>query len=321
MSSADLWQLYRIAQLYYREGKTQEEISAAISLSRSQISRLLDKARDMGIVRIEVALPEELETGPLTDFLRQNMGLDNLILVPVEDDWDSHKITDAIARTGAFYLPRLIRGSQVIGIGWGETMYRTAQALKTRPLGGEPVFIPMIGASGSNNPYLQINAIIDRISERLQGDSFFANLPAFREKNVPLTAYENKRLSMLHDYWDHVEAAVFGLGTKESCQGAFDEEVSLASQERIMSSDVVGDVLSQFFFADGSILEQDESFHTNAFPAERLKGLRKTICLAGGPRKVRALIGAARAGYYKNLITDTRTAALIYEHLRSDITI
>lgn len=319
MVSTDLWQLYRIADSYYNQSRTQEEISRKENISRSQVSRLLDKARSLGIVKIEVNLPAGLEAEPLKDFLRQHLRLEKLILVPVEMDWDEHIRADAIARVAAQELPRLLKGSLVIGSGWGETMYRTAAALKPHPLGGDPLIIPLIGTSGSNNPYLQINTIIDRMSENLGGDSFFANLPAFREKNVPFTAYENKRLNMLHEYWNHVDAAVFGLGSRDSGKGSFDEEVSLASQMRIWETDVVGDVLAQFFFEDGSLLPRDESYHTNAFPLERLKGLPRTICLAGGARKVEALLAAARSGFFKTLITDTGTASLLYEKLRSEI--
>lgn len=321
MASTDLMLLYRIASLYYREGKTQEEISAQENISRSQISRLLEKAREQGVVRIDVALPHVLESGPLTDFLKTQLKLERLILAPVEDEWDAQRISESVARTGAEWLPRLLRGARVIGLGWGETMYRMAATLRRRVLGGEPVFVPLIGASGSTNPFLQINTILDRVSESMEGDRFFANLPAFREKNIPLTTYENKRLSMLHDYWDQVDTAVFGLGTRDSSRGSFDEEVSQASQERIMKTEVVGDILSQFFFPDGSILPPDESYHSNAYKAERLKSLPRTICMAGGEAKVEALIAAARGGYFKTLVTDVRTAELIYERIRRNVTV
>ncbi|MBP3729481.1 MAG: hypothetical protein J6H18_04385 [Lachnospiraceae bacterium] len=320
MASTDLWQLYRIADSYYRQSRTQEEISRKENISRSQVSRLLDKARALGIVKIEVTLPEGLEAEPLRDFLRQRLNLEALILVPVEKDWDENRTAEAIARTAALRLPRLLKGARVVGTGWGETMYRTAAALSPQSIGGEFLVVPLIGTSGSNNPYLQINTIINHFSEKLGGDGFFANLPAFREKNVPFTAYENKRLNMLHEYWTHVDAAVFGLGSRDSGKGSFDEEVSLASQQRIWDTDVVGDVLAQFFFEDGSFLPKDGSYHTTAFPAERLKHLPRSICLAGGPRKAKALLAGARSGFFKTLITDTRTAALMYEKLRSEMT-
>lgn len=319
MRAADLWQLYRIASMYYREGKTQEEISEWENISRSQVSRLLDQARKQGVVRIEVTLPESLREETLAEFLEKNLGLEKLVLAPVEEGWDAGRLALTIARTAAVHLPRLLKNAKTVGLGWGDTMYRTAAALPHRTLGGEPIFVPLIGASGNNKPSLQINTIIDRFSDHLQGDRFFVNLPAFREKNVPLTAYENKRLRMLKEYWESLDAAVFGLGDRHSGLSFFDEEVSDDAMERISRSEVVGDILSQFFFADGSLLAPDESYHTNAFPLEKLPALPRTICLAGGINKAEALLTAARAGYFKILITDSLTAQALYEKIRSEI--
>ena len=319
MAAADLWQLYRIASQYYREGKTQEEISAKENISRSQVSRHLEQARRLGIVKIDVSLPTSLKEDSLTGFLERNLKLERVILASVEESSGIDGIRDAIAETAAANLPKLLKGSHVIGLGWGETMYRTASALPHRTIGPDPVFVPLIGASGSSKPSLQINTIIDRFSEHLQGDRFFVNLPAFREKDFPLTTYENKRLRLLKEYWESVDTAIIGLGNKESGFSLFEEEVSESALTRITRADVVGDILSQFFFEDGTLLTPDESYHTNAYPAARLRTLSRSICLAGGREKVVPLLTAARAGYFKTLITDTRTAHALYEQIRREI--
>ena len=319
MSKADLWQLYRIASLYYREGRTQEEISERENVSRSQVSRLLDHARQLGIVKIDVTLPDQLREETLTHFLEKNLKLEKLILAPVEKDFTDAQVTAAVAQTAAAVLPRLLKNATAVGLGWGETMYRTAASLPNRSVGSETLFLPLIGASGNSQPSLQINTIIDRFSEHLQGDRFFVNLPAFREKTVPLTAYESKRLRMLREYWDGLDTAVIGLGGLRTDLSFFDDEVSEASLARIEHSGVVGDILSQFFFEDGSLLEADESYYTNALPLERLPELPRTICLAGGQEKTVAILAAARAGYFKILITDTNTAQALYEQIRREI--
>ena len=319
MSKADLWQLYRIATLYYKEGRTQEEISERENVSRSQVSRLLDHARQLGIVKIDITLPEFLREETLTEFLEKNLRLEKLILAPAEKEWDKMQVTAAIAQTAASVLPKLLKNAKVVGLGWGETMYRTALALPNRSVGEETLFVPLIGASGSSRPSLQINTIIDRFSEHLQGDRFFVNLPAFREKSVPLTAYESKRMRMLREYWDTMDTAVIGLGGPYMGTNFFEEEVSQTAMERVARSDTVGDILSQFFFADGSVLEADENYLTNALPLEELPRLPKTVCLAGGREKTEAILTAAREGYFRILITDTNTAQALYDQIRREI--
>ncbi len=322
MASVDYLKLYHVAQRYYQEGLTQAQISERENISRSQVSRMLDAARELGIVRIEVTLPEEMDRDSLGAFLQERLGLKRVILAEVDPDMrDERSISLAVAQEAAKVLPRLLRGCRVVGLGWGKTMYRMASCLSFRQNRRDTVFVPLIGASGNDNPFLQINTIIDRVAEHLNGDLYFTNLPAFREKEVPLTAYESKRLQLLHEYWDHLDAAVFGMGSRTGSDEFFDEEIPAASRERIRKEPVIGDLLSQFFCADGSLLAPDEGYHTNAFPAGRLKNINNAICLAGGSEKTDALLTAAQAGYFKILITDTNTAGQMYDRIRNEVTL
>ena len=51
--------LLKVAQLYYEQGLTQNEIAKKLFISRSNISRLLTQAREAGIVEIKVHYPFE----------------------------------------------------------------------------------------------------------------------------------------------------------------------------------------------------------------------------------------------------------------------
>lgn len=317
MSSPDLYQLYRVAYQYYCLGKTQQQISESENFSRSQVSRMLDRAKDMGIVRIEVVLPEETDERTLCAFLQRHLGIDEVILAPL--DRENGDVTEAIARRAAEYLPRVLRASRKAGIGWGHTVHRMSSLLEYRGPAGNTDYIPLIGSAGVSEPCLQINTIIDRVAERMQGRAFFSNLPTYREKNVPLTPFENKRLITLKQYWTELDTAVFGLGSTDDATMSFDEEVPLESRRRILKESVVADILSQYFYSDGRLLKPDESYHTNAFPLEKLPQLTRSVCLAGGPKKVTGIIAAAKKHYFKTLITDTETAGEIYKRIRGEI--
>ena len=47
----------RVAELYYDENKTQDEVGALLKISRWKVGRLLTQARERGIVRIEIVHP------------------------------------------------------------------------------------------------------------------------------------------------------------------------------------------------------------------------------------------------------------------------
>jgi deoxyribonucleoside regulator len=51
-------------ELYYRQGRSQKDVAAALGVSAATVSRLLKRAFDEGLVRVELDLPrtQELET-------------------------------------------------------------------------------------------------------------------------------------------------------------------------------------------------------------------------------------------------------------------
>ena len=65
-------------ELYYKQGRSQKDIAVALGVSAATVSRLLKRAMDEGLVRVELDLPrtEELESG-----LVQTYGLREAVVV------------------------------------------------------------------------------------------------------------------------------------------------------------------------------------------------------------------------------------------------
>ena len=55
--SYNLELLHKVAQLYYIEDLKQESIARRLKISRYKVSRVLKRAKDKGMVRIEVIGP------------------------------------------------------------------------------------------------------------------------------------------------------------------------------------------------------------------------------------------------------------------------
>ena len=93
-----------------------------------------------------------------------------------------------------------------------------------------------------------------------------------------------------------------------------DQLIYEASEEYfniLYNSDVKGDVLSNFFFDDGSFLDVSDYYLQMSYNPLDLKKINKVICISGGIRKVEPLIIAAKNHYYNILITDRITAKSI----------
>ena len=53
-AEAEVQKLVEVARMYYERNMTQAEIAAKLGVSRPLVGKLLEKAREMGIVNIEI---------------------------------------------------------------------------------------------------------------------------------------------------------------------------------------------------------------------------------------------------------------------------
>lgn len=316
----ELTLLYRIARRYYIDKLSQSEIAEMENISRSQISRLLDRAEELGVVTISVQMPADPELAALADAVKRGLGLADLVIAPMENGrGDKERTQEAIATAAAGYLGKALRGAKTVGLGWGRTMYQTSLLLSYRSGFDDVMFVPLVGISGATNPCLQINTIVDRVAEKHHAQSYFVGVPAFRERSIETSGLDEARIRKLEDYWESLDAAVLGLGAAPHGEGSlFVSEIDPAYAEQVVDSGAVGDILSQYFLPDGSVFAFDAAYRQVAFDIRRLSSVKKVICLAGGEDKLAGILAGARKRYFSVLVTDSVTARAIYDILRKE---
>ncbi len=309
--------VYRVATLYYAQKMTQEQIAAKENISRSQVSRLLDKAVEFGIVSITINMPSDLDQAELAKVLARKLGLSEVLIADAPADLcrNGEMARQFVAEKAAQQLPRLLSSCKNIGIGWGRTLYETSLLLPKVSGQARQTFIPLLGASGDDVQCLQINNIVDRFSERLSGHGIFTNILTIRGKAEQLSPIEQSRVDNLRSLWTDLDAAVYGIGTMPDNHNAIFSEFSGDYVETIQKSGTIGDILAQYFYPDGTCFSYDDRYVITSYPIERMRHLKKGICIAGGEEKVPVLLAAAQNRFYTTLITDAHTARLMFTKL------
>lgn len=319
---SDLTLLYRIAKYYYMERRTQQEIADIENISRSQISRLLARAMDEGIVSYKVELPIEMDVCSMHSELEELLNLKRVILIPSQYNgkgvFQDEEQNRNLAVGAADYLNDLLIDSKVIGVGWGRTMYLTSQYLHYKHMSKDVTVVPLVGASGDRNPNLQINTIVDRFSEHINAERIYVNSLALSQSKYQRSPYEESMLQSLIEYWEMLDSAVIGIGAPPSVSKTMIYEFSEDYVKTIKSSRAIGDILSQFYYKNGKLLELPEEYQLLAYDIERLKALPNVIAIAAGNRKVDSIITAAKMGIIKTLITDYDTAKEILEKAQNN---
>ena len=304
--------LYRVAKAYYKDKKTQQEIADIENFSRSQISRILKRAEDEGLVTYTLNFPVVVDEVAMAQQLQKVLGLEQVVLIPSFYQEGQKPNADLVCKNLALgaveKLPQLLGDAKNIGIGWGRTLYNASLCIRPQRYVKGRTFLPLIGSSGDNNPMLQVNTIVDRFGERFHADRKYINMQSFWAKDA-LGDEVPACLAGLLEKWKQLDAAIVGIGGPPVGNvNNLISEFPRSYKRQVQNSGTMGDILSQFFYEDGRIFQMDTNYRLLALSIEDLRKVKNVIAMASGTEKRDAIRVAARLGYIKTLITDYNTA-------------
>jgi len=303
----------KVARLYYERDKTQTEIAARLDLSQASVSRLLKRAREVGMVRTIVSIPESTHAD-LEEALQERFGLKQAIVADVPRDRDED-ILRGIGAAAAFYVETTLHPNEVVGISsWSVSLLTMVDHMQ--PVRNVPgtVVLQILGGIGNPTAEVHANHLTTRLARLVNGEPRF--LPAggvvgsARSREVLLEdPYVRDAIAM----FDKVTLALVGVGTVRPSQllassgNAFSGE-ELASLER---AGAVGDICVHFFDRNGMPVHHPVHDRVIGMSLEQIRAVPRSVAVAGGQRKVAALRGCLRGRLVNVLVTDCFTARAI----------
>ena len=121
----------RVARLHFLDDRSKVDIAAELGISRFRVARLLESARSMGMVRIEIGMPGILDAA-LSAELAAAFGLRYAFVYDFPDDSDSslrHRLGEAAGEA----LADIATPADVIGIAWSRSLSGLARGLTSFP--------------------------------------------------------------------------------------------------------------------------------------------------------------------------------------------
>jgi lsr operon transcriptional repressor len=305
----DHQKLVRVAWLYYRDNLTQAEIAQRLRVSRPTVARLLDRARQRGIVTIDI---DTTGVGglELVNGLRERYHLRDVVIVPDLDEATSAEVTNSrLAVEAAQYMRRFLHPGAVIGIGWGDTVLRTLLALSPASLTG--VSFPTITGG------------IDAYTTKVSGTSNNGIANYIRFVPAPLLASSaaiasalrhEKAVTSVLDMVRASDVALVGIGG--AIASATILQTGVVTQEQVEDyheRGAVGDILGEWYDKDGTVLAVDLQKVRVGLDISELRTMRHVVAVAGGIDKLAAIQGALNGGYLHALITTEDVAQGLME--------
>lgn len=305
-------QLLRVAQLYYEQGRTQDEIGKELHLTRWKIGRLLEEARSVGIVRIQIVHPQARRTD-IEHELQKRFGLVECIVVPTAEGVLDYR--GPVANAAADFLRNRGMTIRTLGVSWGNTLQDIAAALPA----GWNKGIEVIQINGSISRSVRPTtaaSVATSIAHSGEGRETLLPVPAIVEQVATKSALD--REPFVKEVLNKGRAAdvlLFSLGALDS-ESVLVESGAITEQEltRLQSAGACGDVLAHYITSDGQIADADLESRTMGLSLDDLRQARCAVAVASGPRKTGVISGALTSGLCSVLITDELTARRILEN-------
>ncbi|MGN1414278.1 MAG: sugar-binding transcriptional regulator [Anaerovoracaceae bacterium] len=315
----DTMTILRIAKYYYIDGLSQQEIAYKENIHRTQISRLLKQAREEGYVKIQISAPDSASADSIARELEHRLGLREVFVTPALSESEGEDQSQSLYFFAARHLETLLPSSSRVGIGVGKTMYQVAAQLSCRKPDHSMEFYSLAGYSGSENPYLQGSVIADFFARAFCGSCHYNNFPILTSRDT-MSSLDQTRFDAFRQACGRLDTVILSIGGPFSDDYPYFEEFSLAIRDFDLArafSRPHGNLLGHVFYEDGSLLQLPEPFMLTSMGPSHLQAVPRVICIAGGSRKIPAIISAARQGYISSLITDKQTAEGMLEKLQS----
>lgn len=308
-SNARLDDAARAGWLYYVAGRTQDEIAAAMSISRQSAQRLvsLAVAEKLVKVRLDHPIAECLE---LASAVAQKFGLKQVEVVPTDPGSDT--TPTGIAEAGAAELERWLKQPQplIIAMGTGRTLRAMIDQLSAMECPQHKI-VSLTGNISPDGSAAYFNVIFS-MADAVKAPHFPMPLP------VIVSSKEERDL--LHRQ-PLVEPTI-ALGQKSDVTFVGIGEMTMnapllqdgflkqAEMQALLDAGATGEICGWIFDANGQLLDDpvNERVASMAIPSRETSTV---IGMARGKRKHAAILAAVKGGHINALITDEDAAKFL----------
>jgi DNA-binding transcriptional regulator LsrR (DeoR family) len=292
-----------------------DAIGDELKVSRSSVSRLLQMARDRGIVEVKIHTPEDAPRR-MANQIQATFGV-NAHLVPVAESASPIDRLERVALTAARMLSTFFFSGMTMGVAWGSTTAAVSRNLVARPLKAARV----VQLNGAGNTFTTGVTYSGEILRRF-GEAFGATVeqfpvPAFFDDPAAKeTLWRERSTKRILDIQASMDVVLFGLGVNHAEVPSQVYSAGYLNNEDLKSLDangIVGDIATVFYRADGSSNDIDLNRRSTGPSLDVIRSVPRKICVVSGISRIPSLRGALAGKYISDLIMDEGTAEALLQ--------
>jgi deoxyribonucleoside regulator len=303
--------IFEAARLCYDFDISQREVAKTLGISPATLTRLLQKAKEVGIITIAVQPPYEYvrNLNELASKTKQKLAIGEVIIVP--SSYKSEVVRKELGFASARCISSVLTEGMTVGFSGGRSIAEIIPFLKKSFM--QLQVVQLMGGVSPTEIKIQADVIARETSSRLGGICHVIHSPAIFPHEASLAELLNNRIvSEVIKNFDTLDVAVVGIGAFNSdnplmqCGFLNDEEI-----KQLLAVGCVGDICGHFFNQEGQECDPALSRRILGVQLSQLIKTPKVIVVAAGLDKVSAIIAACKVKVPKTLVTDIATAKQI----------
>jgi len=297
-----------VARRFYIAGESQVTIARTLGIDASTVSRYLKRARDDGIVHVEIRRPRRLRDD-LAGELASRFGLKRALVAAGESESEAY--TNVALAAAEYIKGQLVNGLR-LGLSWGRMLSAVIRAMGSTTITGLEISL-LHGGVGSVSDGIQGHELARHLASLNVGSRVqYLHAPLLVDSpDIREAMLRDGTIKATLDAAGNVELALVGIGAlDDSAPLVRYGHISAGDRAALLGAGAVGDIATRFFTIDGRPVHVLDD-RLLAVDWDSLRRVPSLVAIASGPYKRDAIIGALSTGCVDVIVTDESTASAI----------
>ncbi len=300
--------MLEIARRYYLAEESKVEISQALGMSRFKVARLLQEARESGVVRITFNLGGEVDDD-LSGQLARHLGLNRAVVVEAYGSVeDVRKIVGAQAGT---VLAGTVASGETLGLAWGRTLTHMIESISRLPS------VHILQLNGAVGPSLSQSPVELALKASLIGGTNAKAIMAplyISDRDGAVALRGQPDIKEVLDLFNTITTAVVAVGAlRAGGDGSTNSRLLPLLppdvREQLLASGAVAEACGLTYLADGTLARRDLfADRILSIAPDQLRRIPRVIGVASDPSKAEAILALRRADVISELVVDADLA-------------
>ncbi len=302
MSDKEFQFMINIAVDYYLKGKTQNQIAKEHYISRPKVSRILKKARELGIVEIKINY-DNGNFNKLKRDIKRIFSVKDIYVVPTLETYND--TLEEVCKKAADTISTIIEDDMTIGISWGRSVLTIAKYIEDKKYNNINI-VELFGTLNYNKDFNTIINASTELSKKLDATLYPLPSPIYvRNENAREALKQMPIVSDTLAKIKDVDVILTSIGrvSSNSKSVLWESYTDRDVKGEVEKNGGVGFILAHFFDREGKFLDLEYNKKVIGIPVDEIRK-KQIFLVCAGVSKAKALYGALKGRMVDTLVCD-----------------